>query len=63
MTENRKSLWLVFDQLGNPYGPFETTEAIAAFIKRKWPDQKQDDENTGQGGEGWNIVALLSPIE
>jgi hypothetical protein len=59
MTE-RKTQWIVTDKNGNPWGPFETTEAINAFVKRKWPNQEQDPEHHG---EGWDVRLLRSPEE
>ena len=56
------SQWIVIDKDGNLWGPFEggTTGSatMMEFVKRKWPDQEQDTEDTGKG---WNVRALRSP--
>jgi hypothetical protein len=44
----------VIDRFGNEHGPFPTTLEAAAFAKKVWPDQEQDEE---EEGKGWNLIA------
>jgi hypothetical protein len=51
---------IVIDKDGNPWGPFDTPEALAAFAKRKWPDQDERPEGAPQS-EGWRAMTLRAP--
>lgn len=51
---------VVRDKSGNAWGPFERPSEINEWVKKKWPDQQQDERRTGVG---WDIEALRDPDE
>ena len=51
--------YIVRDQYGNSWGPFETSAAAANWGKAKWPDVPQWSEYLSEGY--WDIEGLWVP--
>lgn len=61
MTDEPKRQHIIYDRDGNPVGPFDSTADAITFVKRQFPNETQDANNIGQGGDGWNLAALCAP--
>lgn len=47
----------VIDRFGQMHGPFKCLVDAAAYVKRMWPDQEQDEDRAGRG---WDVQVVGS---
>lgn len=51
-----QATYILRDRDRNPWGPFDSAREAAEWALNKWPDQDE-----GEPGQGWKVLALRQP--